>query len=152
MDRNKRLKHLYRNLDQSFCCIQVCHKGKVTTTSYDIYCGPRLPNPPCQLSLWEESGLPGRVAMTTTNEDCNSMPCSQINQNDSPINLHAIPSQLFHIVLSLQLIKRKIPVRLKSFGKWRTFRYTKYPTRSCTESQRSIKFFDSCVTLNLTKN
>ena len=28
-------------------------------TAYANYCGPFLPNPPCQLSLWEETGVPG---------------------------------------------------------------------------------------------
>jgi hypothetical protein len=31
----------------------------VTTTAYANYCGPFLPNPPCQLSMWEETGVPG---------------------------------------------------------------------------------------------
>ena len=30
--------------------------GRVTTTAYASYCGPFLP---CQLSLWEETGVPG---------------------------------------------------------------------------------------------
>ncbi len=36
------------------------YKGRVTTTAYANYCGPALPNPPCQLScMWEETGVPG---------------------------------------------------------------------------------------------
>ena len=35
------------------------HKGRVTTTAYANYCGLALPNPPCQLSLWEETAIPG---------------------------------------------------------------------------------------------
>ncbi len=45
-----------------FCCrltnfiylFNFAYKGRVTTTAYANYCGPALPNPPCQLSLWEE--------------------------------------------------------------------------------------------------
>ena len=41
-----------------FHFIQLCRKGRVTTTAWANYCGPVLPNPPCQLSLWEENGVP----------------------------------------------------------------------------------------------
>ena len=30
---------------------------RVTTTAYANYCGPALPSPPCQLCLWEETGV-----------------------------------------------------------------------------------------------
>ncbi len=33
--------------------------GSPQRTAYANYCGPALPNPPCQLSLWEETGVPG---------------------------------------------------------------------------------------------
>ena len=35
-------------------------KGRVATTAWANYCGPVLPNLPCQLSLWEEAGVPGQ--------------------------------------------------------------------------------------------
>jgi hypothetical protein len=36
------------------------NKGRVTTTAYaNLTVGPNLPNPPRQLSLWEETGVPG---------------------------------------------------------------------------------------------
>ncbi len=35
------------------------YKGRVTTIAYANYCGPALPNPPCQPSLWEETGVLG---------------------------------------------------------------------------------------------
>ena len=35
------------------------HKSRVTTTAWTNCCGPVVRNPPCQLSLWEETGVPG---------------------------------------------------------------------------------------------
>ncbi len=42
-----------------FYLFNFAHKGRVTTTAYANYCGPALPNQPCQHSLWEETGVPG---------------------------------------------------------------------------------------------
>ena len=38
--------------------IQLTHRSMVTTTVRANYCGPVLPIPPGQLSLWEETGVP----------------------------------------------------------------------------------------------
>jgi hypothetical protein len=34
-------------------------KTSLVTTAYANYCGPFLPNPLCQFSMWEETGVPG---------------------------------------------------------------------------------------------
>ncbi len=39
--------------------IWLCHNGRDTTTASANYFGPVPPNPLCQLSLWEETEVPG---------------------------------------------------------------------------------------------
>ena len=45
--------------------ILLFHTGRVTTYHNSVNCGPKLPNPPCQLSLREETGVPGEHIFPT---------------------------------------------------------------------------------------
>ena len=44
-----------------FYFVKLRHKGRVTTTARANYCGSVLPIPPCQHSLWEETGVPEKT-------------------------------------------------------------------------------------------
>ena len=42
-----------------FYFIELRYKGRVPATPYTNYSWPALLNPPCPLSLWEETRVPG---------------------------------------------------------------------------------------------
>ncbi len=49
---NKKIPLFFVDHDLFIYLFNFAHKGRVTTTAYANYCGPALPNPPCQMHTY----------------------------------------------------------------------------------------------------